>query len=763
MSARPRFTFHLIPHTHWDREWYLPRAEFQARLVPVMDAVLDQLERDPEARFLLDGQTILLEDYLAIRPEQEERIRTQVRRGALEVGPWYVLADLVIPSAASLRRNLEEGRRQAERFGRCLDVLYSPDAFGHPAGLPALAAAFGLRRAVVRRGLGRPGDFYRWEAPTGEALLVHHLPPAGYDGAIGLATAGADLGRAWRRIRQELVERATTGEIAVFLGADHHAMVPGVTALRDRLQELEPDAAVRVSGLGEYFDAVERDPPAAPTLRGALRRSAGYTWDLPDVRSARSRLKRRHALAELRLARIAEPLVQGSRADHRTALLAHAWRILLQCQFHDTLAGTTCDAAQREQELRLEAVDRLSHALTTGALAGGPGEAGPRLILWNPVDRPRQGVMLGHLTFFREDILVGPPSGRRARTGPGYRPFALAPAEGNPIPVQVLAIRGDTRRRDRPHDYPDLDRVDRVWVAFEGPPLPPRGSAMLRPVGARSRPTGPSLVTGPGTLGNAMVSARVSETATLTLTDPATNLSLSGLLGLMDEPDRGDLYTFSPAGPPEFGHPAARGPTIVADGPLLGAIETRWTAEFRSGRLDGRMLAVLLRDSPIVRVRLDLDNRGRDHRLRLRFPLGRGTVIAGATTGTDRVPPAPARHPFVVEREVATAPAQRFVAAVTDGLVFAVLLPGFFEYEWTSRGELRLTAFRAIGELSRPDLPERPGHAAWPTPVPDAQELGPHTLELGLAILASGAPDPAGQLERLWEDAFLPVLGVDPT
>ena len=36
-SARPPVTFHLIPHTHWDREWYLTRAAFQARLVPVLD------------------------------------------------------------------------------------------------------------------------------------------------------------------------------------------------------------------------------------------------------------------------------------------------------------------------------------------------------------------------------------------------------------------------------------------------------------------------------------------------------------------------------------------------------------------------------------------------------------------------------------------------------------------------------------------------------------------------------------------------------
>src|SRR5688500_19811227 len=156
-ATSPALTLHLITHTHWAREWYLTRAAFQARLVPVVDEVIAQLERDPEARFVLDGQTALLEDYLAVRPGQEGHLAALVDRGALEIGPWYILSDLLIPAAVSLRRNLELGAGDAARFGQRLVVLSSPDAVGHPAELPALAAEFNLRRAVVRRGLGRPG------------------------------------------------------------------------------------------------------------------------------------------------------------------------------------------------------------------------------------------------------------------------------------------------------------------------------------------------------------------------------------------------------------------------------------------------------------------------------------------------------------------------------------------------------------------------------------------------------------------------------
>ncbi|MGH2356387.1 MAG: hypothetical protein ACRDGJ_00055, partial [Candidatus Limnocylindria bacterium] len=229
----PAHTFHLIPHTHWDREWYLTQAGFLARLVPMMDDLLDRLEREPEFRsFLLDGQTILLRDYLAVRPEQRERIARLVQAGRLQVGPWYVLADELIPSGESLIRNLLAGRADAESFGGRTDVLYSPDAFGHPAIMPSLAIEFGIPHGVLWRGLGgEPGqerDFYRWCGPDKREILVYHLPPAGYEVGSALPADRERLAEAWAPVRAALVSRAATPHVAVFVGADHHAAHPSL-------------------------------------------------------------------------------------------------------------------------------------------------------------------------------------------------------------------------------------------------------------------------------------------------------------------------------------------------------------------------------------------------------------------------------------------------------------------------------------------------------------------------------------------------------
>src|SRR6185503_1108611 len=72
--------FHLIAHTHWDREWYRPRAAFQARLVPMLDDLIERLQADAAYRsFLLDGQTVLLEDYLRVRPDREADLKALVK------------------------------------------------------------------------------------------------------------------------------------------------------------------------------------------------------------------------------------------------------------------------------------------------------------------------------------------------------------------------------------------------------------------------------------------------------------------------------------------------------------------------------------------------------------------------------------------------------------------------------------------------------------------------------------------------------------
>src|SRR5205809_1102911 len=261
LAAMSGVIFHLIPHTHWDREWYLPRSAFQARLVAALDDLIERLQADAGYRsFLLDGQTVLFADYLRARPEREPDVKALVKTGRLQVGPWYVLADELIPSGESLVRNLLLGAADAERLGGRLDVLYSPDAFGHPAVWPALAREFGIRYGVSWRGL----------------------------------------------------DRAAGKHVPVFIGADHHAAHPEVPRLRDLLAGLEPQSAFRHSRLDEFFQLAAEGAKPAP-LAGELRWSYRYAWTLQGVHGTRAPLKRRHSAAEVVIERLAEPLAALAR------------------------------------------------------------------------------------------------------------------------------------------------------------------------------------------------------------------------------------------------------------------------------------------------------------------------------------------------------------------------------------------------------------------------------------------------------------------
>jgi mannosylglycerate hydrolase len=153
-SPKPGYKVIVVSSTHWDREWYLHFQQFRRRLVTLMDDLLALLETKPAFRsFTLDGQTVVMEDYLEVRPENRPRLEKQVRLGRLFVGPWYVLPDEFLVSGESLIRNLLLGYRTADDLGRRMEVGYTPDPFGHIAQLPQILSGFGLQNIIFSRGL----------------------------------------------------------------------------------------------------------------------------------------------------------------------------------------------------------------------------------------------------------------------------------------------------------------------------------------------------------------------------------------------------------------------------------------------------------------------------------------------------------------------------------------------------------------------------------------------------------------------------------
>ncbi len=776
---------HLIPHTHWDREWYLPLGGFRARLVAMVDDLFDLLAREPGVPgFLLDGQTALLADYLALRPDRRPLVSQLVRAGRIGTGPWHILADEQIPSGEAVLRNLALGRREASALGGSLPVVYSPDAFGHPAALPAIGREFGLRYAVVWRGLGAGAtdgkDLVWWRGPDGGRVLTYHLPPDGYEIGSNLLVGDDQLATAWQRVRSTVLPRAATRQVAVFVGADHHAAPPDLAHLADRLAAVDRSVEFRLSRLQEFFTAAEAEATGLGEIDGELRWSYGYTWTLQGTLATRAPLKRRSSATELGLVRQAEPLraLARLRCPEDPAVLRQAWREVVESHFHDAICGCSSDLVARAVEVRLDDAEAAAREVVTGslrALAGhdpdlarSGGAVGARLAIWNGAARARGGVVVAEATFFVRDVPVGPPGGRRPRRGSGFAPFGLSDVvSGITVAPQVLSIEPSLERRDAPRHYPDQDEVERVRFAIPLPmSVPGLGLRLMEPAAAVAEPMEDFVAAGSRRLWNGRLVATVERRGTLELEEPVGGVRYPGLLALESEADRGDSYSFCP-GP---GRPTApRGtvrPRVDAAGPLAAALSWRGAMTAGTGvsggrgRVGYRTAIELVGDAPALRVRVEIDNQATGHRLRLRCPTGlrRATMRAGAQFGwVEREPVRRTR--LRGEWPVPTAPAHRWVAAAAGRRGLAIFAPGFFEYEWTAGGDLIVTLLRSVGELSKADLPSRPGHAGWPVAIPLAQCLGRDTVELGLApISGEDLADPS-RLDHLWEDLFVaPVV-----
>ncbi len=227
---------YFVVHTHWDREWYEPFQRMRARLVAMTDRMLELVEEGKIPCFHFDGQTIVLEDYLEVRPENARRIAKLIKDGRIQIGPWYVLADSFLVSGESLIRNLEIGGRVARRFGEPIEIGYLPDQFGHIAQMPQILAGFGLKAAIVWRGVGREIERNRfvWQALDGTEIFTTYLP-FGYSNGANFPSESVDamIARAGEIAARER-GFAVGAPILVMNGTDHARPDP---RLFERLNE----------------------------------------------------------------------------------------------------------------------------------------------------------------------------------------------------------------------------------------------------------------------------------------------------------------------------------------------------------------------------------------------------------------------------------------------------------------------------------------------------------------------------------------------
>jgi alpha-mannosidase len=777
-----RRTVAIVPHTHWDREWYLPFQTFRLRLVDLLDDLLPRLDADPSfAHFLLDGQMAVIDDYLAVRPEAEATLRRLAASGRLAAGPWYILMDEFLVSGETIIRNLQMGLDRAAAFGGAMPVGYLPDMFGHIAQMPQLLQQFGFAHTIVWRGVPRAVDRsgFWWSAPDGSTVRAEYLPQ-GYgngarlpDDAKALVVAIADFEDEWRGL--------LSGPILWMNGTDHLVPQSHLGPVVAEANAIQDDYEFVVTSLAEYVAMASTE--GLPSWRGELRSGAranllmGVTSNRVDVRLAAAR-------AEQALEQRAEPAVALWQPPDRWpgALLHEAWLGLVRNSAHDSICACSvdevCDAVLHRYGEATQIADGLaSRALAAlGASIGGDGP-----VVVNLSHRTRRGVV--------EVVVPGEvtPPGAQLLSQRGadrvvgevdiaemaavivreleYNERVLAITLDDPVTGAVvwsvergsdgqlastdvradldeLARSGTGRVRIRIRQQPTqklavlVDRVDGYgWAAWSAtpstvPPVSVEGKAMT----------------------NNLVSVAVADDGTWSID------ALGGLGRIVHGGDVGDTYNWCPPDDdPQRDTPEQVEVTVVEAGPVrarLSIVSTyQWPERHGGPLIDVDVTTVLeLRSGErFVHVETGWVNRSRDQRVRVVLPLPKAASSSRAECAFTTVERGLAAEGGATELALATFPAKRFVQA--GGLTVAhdrVLEYELVDIDDRGAHAIALTLARCTGLLSQLPMKTRPLPAGPYIAMEGSQLQKPITVRYAVQV---GAVDPFA----LADDAFLPL------
>ncbi|MGZ4675637.1 MAG: glycoside hydrolase family 38 N-terminal domain-containing protein [Acidimicrobiia bacterium] len=421
-------TVAIVPHTHWDREWYSPFQTFRIRLVRLLDELLPLLESDlAYARFLLDGQTAVLDDYLEIRPEAAAPLTRLAASQRLSIGPWMILMDEFMVSGETIVRDLQMGIRRATEFGGPMEIGYLPDMFGHVAEMPQILRSAGLEHAVVWRGVPSEvtqGAFW-WESPDGSRVRAEYLYGSYSNGRDLPDDAKQLIGRA-RSYEVEIGDARVPGSgLLLMNGTDHQMPQPWLGRIVAEANAVQDEYRFVVTSLPEYL--ADQPSEGLRTWRGELRSGARANV-LMGVASNRVDVHQKCAAAERAIERRAEPLCATLLPPERypDRLLHAAWRLLVLNSAHDSSCACSADEVVDAVTVRYEEARQIGDGLARDALA----------TLATRVDAPRGATVVANPSAGDRGGLIG-------FRIPGDGPLHLrALDDGTLVPAQVVETLG---------------------------------------------------------------------------------------------------------------------------------------------------------------------------------------------------------------------------------------------------------------------------------------------------------------------------------
>ncbi|WP_433939084.1 alpha-mannosidase [Paenibacillus lautus] len=802
---------HIISHTHWDREWYLPYEKHHVRLIELMDSLLETMEKDSEYRsFFLDGQTIIIEDYLQVRPEKKEQLEKLITDGRIIIGPWYILQDAYLTSSEANVRNMQIGHQDAKRYGTVAKIGYFPDTFGLTGQIPQLMLQSGIDNAFFGRGV-KPTGFNNTVSDSGYESSFSELMWEGPDGSkvLGILFANwysngnevpvdeAEAKAFWDRKLADAEKYASTPELLYMNGCDHQPIQTDLPEGIRTAKKLYPDTEFIHSNFDDYLKAVrEKLPQDLSSVKGELRSQRTDGWGtLVNTASARVYLKQMNQRGQTLLEKVAEPLASyasllGKEYPHH--LFTYAWKTLMQNHPHDSICGCSVDEVHREMVTRFEksahvaenivddSVRVIADAVDTTAFEQWGTDPLP-LVVFNTTGWERSGTVSIELDakrlYFREGYSLEETSRRMKEVDLSGRVLVNAQGQAVHCTVEDLGLQFGYDLPDDRFRQPYMCR--RVSLTFEASDIPAMGLTAYAWVKSEVKPaeTG-SLISQSNVLENDLIKVEIQHDGSFSLTDKKNGQVYRDLGVYENTGDIGNEYMYKqPDGEvPLTTKGLTAEITVLEDTPYRASVEIvhNWSIPaMADSKLDEeqhelvyypnrkaqrssemvpmriRTVVSLNRSGKGVEIEATLDNQAKDHRVRALFP----TDLEASSHYVDSMFEVAKRDNDPAaewENPSYTAHQQAFVDVTAAAAGLTVANQGLNEYEVLrdGRNTIAVTLLRSVGELGD-----------WGYfPTPEAQCIGVHTVRMEVIPhqgdgIASGAYAEAYQFQIPWTAA----------
>ena len=771
---------HVIPHSHWDREWYFTTSRSKVYLMKDLGDVLNTLENDPEFKyFMVDAQGSLLDDYIKWRPQDKERISKLVNDGRLVIGPWYTQTDQLVISGESIVRNMYYGMKRCESFGKYMNVGYVPDSFGQSGNMPQIYRQFGIEDTLFWRGVSddmvKHTD-YNWRGDDGSVVFTTQIPFGYYIGG-NIPEEPEENEEFWQKeCLEKAGGRSATRHIYFPNGFDQAPVRTNLPQLVKERNEKDPENEYVISCIEDYIKDVKSENPELEEVQGELV-IAKHMRIHKSIFSSRSDLKVMNTQIQNYVTNVMEPLLTisynlGNEYPHEA--VAEIWKLLFENAAHDSIGSCISDTANEDVYVRYKQARDIAVNLV---------ELHSRLIATNVKnDADMTFTAINTLPQKRKDTVI-------VKTYVPGGKFAIIDEKGNDVDYTIIKSRdltdyvlSQTIMLDPSRKFYVPDQVLEVTMAIKANDVPALGYVQYS---IDTQKDSHKETADKKVLENKYYTIEVEENGSLTIVDKANNVTYKNQGILVENGDDGDSFNYSPPRKDmEVFSNESKCTVKISGSDIYDQVEIHFDMvvpadldERAEGKVSVTMLVdmtvALRKDSKVIDFNVKVDNKGLSHRLCVLFD----SQIVSAFNYADQQFGL-IKRPNYYEKEmklymesmnnktekkagiqelanwandqstwqeppISIEPTQSYVS-LTDGKTGIAVIPqGVREYEVLDDSKIRLTLFRTYGFMGKENLIYRPGRASGERIIetPAAQLLKEMEFNFGFTSYAGDIND----------------------